>query len=60
MVQITKAMTAEDRIMSAVLDIKDIKDRKGTASNDAVRVILKKMVDSSGFKNCYHFKGICM
>lgn len=37
-----KAMTAEDRILAAVSDIKNIKDRKGTASDDAVRVILKK------------------
>lgn len=37
-----KAMIADDRILAAVLDIKNIKDRKGIASDDAVRVILKK------------------
>lgn len=42
MVRINKAMIAEERILSAVSDIKNIKDRKGTASDDAVRVILKK------------------
>lgn len=42
MTHIIKAMTAEDRILAAVLDIKNIKDRKGTASDDAVRVILNK------------------
>lgn len=42
MVRINKAMTAEDRILSAVSDIKNIKDRKGTASDDAVRIILNK------------------
>lgn len=42
MLQVIKAMTAEDRILAAVSDIKNIKDRKGTASDDAVRVIMKK------------------
>lgn len=42
MVRLCKAMIAEERILGAVSDIFNIKSRKGTASDDAVRVILKK------------------
>lgn len=54
MIKNEKAMTAEDRIIAAVSDIKNIKDRKGTASNDAVRVILNKwwIPSNSKIANC--------
>lgn len=45
MVQVIKAMTAEDRILAAVSDIWNIKNEKGTASDDAVRVF-KEVVDT--------------
>ena len=42
MEKFSKAMTAEDRILSAVCDIWNIKKSNGTASDDAVRIILNK------------------